>query len=161
MANNSRILAWKIPWTEEPGRLQSMGSQRVGHDWLSEWITTTGRVKIKQKSPAGVQEIQEGRNVRNCKNLGNSRKPTTAYRICHNRMPANWLPSVHSYYQWTRVFPIISPSRNSSAWQNLTQHLSTAPNSPRDRNDIKLTNNNAAQKKNSKSLIHVKWFSIS
>ena len=26
------ILAWKIPWTEEPGRLQSMGSQRVGHD---------------------------------------------------------------------------------------------------------------------------------
>jgi len=26
------ILAWKIPWTEEPGRLQSLGSQRVGHD---------------------------------------------------------------------------------------------------------------------------------
>ena len=29
---HSSILAWKIPWTEEPGRLQSMGSQRVGHD---------------------------------------------------------------------------------------------------------------------------------
>ena len=29
----SSILAWKIPWTEEPGELQSMGSQRVGHDW--------------------------------------------------------------------------------------------------------------------------------
>ena len=29
------ILAWKIPWTEEPGRLQSMGSQRVGHDWAT------------------------------------------------------------------------------------------------------------------------------
>ena len=28
----SSILAWRIPWTEEPGRLQSMGSQRVGHD---------------------------------------------------------------------------------------------------------------------------------
>ena len=28
----SSILAWKIPWTEEPGRLQSVGSQRVGHD---------------------------------------------------------------------------------------------------------------------------------
>ena len=28
----SSILAWKIPWTEEPGGLQSMGSQRVGHD---------------------------------------------------------------------------------------------------------------------------------
>ena len=32
MATQSSILAWKIPWTEEPGRLQSMGSQRVGHD---------------------------------------------------------------------------------------------------------------------------------
>ena len=32
MATHSRILAWKIPWTEEPGGLQSMGSQRVRHD---------------------------------------------------------------------------------------------------------------------------------
>ena len=32
MAAHSNILAWKIPWTEEPGRLQSMGSQRVGHN---------------------------------------------------------------------------------------------------------------------------------
>ena len=33
MAPYSSTLAWKIPWTEEPGRLQSMGSLRVGHDW--------------------------------------------------------------------------------------------------------------------------------
>ena len=32
LAAHSRILAWRIPWTEEPGRLQSMGSQRVGHN---------------------------------------------------------------------------------------------------------------------------------
>ena len=32
MATHSSILAWKIPWMEEPGRLQSMGSQRVGHN---------------------------------------------------------------------------------------------------------------------------------
>ena len=32
MATHSSILAWKIPWTEEPGGLQSMGSQGVGHD---------------------------------------------------------------------------------------------------------------------------------
>ena len=31
MATHSSILAWKIPWMEDPGRLQSMGSQRVGH----------------------------------------------------------------------------------------------------------------------------------
>ena len=33
MTTHSSILAWKIPWTEEPSRLQSMGLQRVGHDW--------------------------------------------------------------------------------------------------------------------------------
>ena len=33
MATHSSTLAWKIPWTEEPGRLQSMGLHRVGHDW--------------------------------------------------------------------------------------------------------------------------------
>ena len=32
MATHSSTLAWKIPWMEEPGRLQSMGSQTVGHD---------------------------------------------------------------------------------------------------------------------------------
>ena len=32
MATHSNILAWRIPWTEEPGRLQSMGLQRVRHD---------------------------------------------------------------------------------------------------------------------------------
>ena len=32
MATHSRILAWRIPWTEEPGGLQSMGSQRVKHN---------------------------------------------------------------------------------------------------------------------------------
>ena len=32
VATHSSILAWRVPWTEEPGRLQSMGSQRVGHD---------------------------------------------------------------------------------------------------------------------------------
>ena len=35
MAPHSSTLAWKIPWTEEPGRLQSMGLLRVGHDWAT------------------------------------------------------------------------------------------------------------------------------
>ena len=35
MAAHSSILAWKVPWTDEPGRLQSMGSQRVGHDGVT------------------------------------------------------------------------------------------------------------------------------
>ena len=35
MATRSSILAWRTPWTKEPGRLQSMGSQRVGHNWVT------------------------------------------------------------------------------------------------------------------------------
>ena len=64
MATHSSILAWRIPWTEEPGRPQSMGSQRVGHDWatslslslrehfMQRWAqlrTETVRTQQKQK----------------------------------------------------------------------------------------------------------------
>ena len=38
MAAHSSILAWEIPWTEEPGGLQSMGSQRVGHNLATQQI---------------------------------------------------------------------------------------------------------------------------
>ena len=38
---HSSILAWKIPWTEESGRLQSMGSLRVGHDWATSFSLFT------------------------------------------------------------------------------------------------------------------------
>ena len=43
MAADSSILDWRIPWTEEPGGLQSTGSQRVGHDWrvCFEWLLLT------------------------------------------------------------------------------------------------------------------------
>ena len=41
MATHSSILARRIPWTEEPGGLQSMGSQRVGHDGLTHTHTHT------------------------------------------------------------------------------------------------------------------------
>ena len=39
-SSSSSILAWEISWTEEPGRLQSMGSQRVGHDWATSLLVT-------------------------------------------------------------------------------------------------------------------------
>ena len=39
MATHSSILAWRIPWMEEPGKLPSIGSQRVGHDWMTKHST--------------------------------------------------------------------------------------------------------------------------
>ena len=46
MATHSSILAWRIPWTEEPGGLQSVGSQTVGHNWVTKQPTTS-QVDIK------------------------------------------------------------------------------------------------------------------
>ena len=45
MATHSNILAWRIPWTEEPGGLQSIGSQRVRHDWSDLSQNSTAQVR--------------------------------------------------------------------------------------------------------------------
>ena len=51
MATHSSILAWSIPWTEEPGGLESMGSQRVKHDFVTE-NARTGTAWQKQVWPS-------------------------------------------------------------------------------------------------------------
>ena len=50
MATHSSILAWRIPWTEEPGGLWFIGSQRVGHDW-SDWASTHGLQRVYDALP--------------------------------------------------------------------------------------------------------------
>ena len=45
-ATHTSILAWQIPWTEAPGGIQSMGSQRVGHDWTTNTHTKWERGRI-------------------------------------------------------------------------------------------------------------------
>ena len=47
MAIHSSILAWRIPWTEKPSRLQSIGSQRVGHDWATSPSCTYRQVSCE------------------------------------------------------------------------------------------------------------------
>ena len=54
MAPHSSALAWKIPWTEEPGGLQSMGSQRVGHDWATSLSLFTFMHWRKKSQPTAV-----------------------------------------------------------------------------------------------------------
>ena len=60
MATHSSI-AWRIPWTEEPGRLQAIGSQRVGHDWVTNTM-------VSSEWEAGTHDgLREGHTRRNCK----------------------------------------------------------------------------------------------
>ena len=58
MTNHSSILAWRNPWTEEPGGLQFIGSQRVGHDRASKHSMHTAQMK-------GMSQLEKGENSRN------------------------------------------------------------------------------------------------
>ena len=55
MATHSSILAWKIPWMEEPHRLQSMGSQRVRHDSNDKVTHQMSEQKKKKKVGGGIK----------------------------------------------------------------------------------------------------------
>ena len=55
MATHSSVLPWRMPWTEEPGRLQSMGSQRVGHAWSGSACTQAPPGSLVSVNP-GVGE---------------------------------------------------------------------------------------------------------
>ena len=55
MAIHSSTIAWKIPWTEQPGRLQSMGSQRVGHDGA-----TFRSIRLQQYVNQELPDVQAG-----------------------------------------------------------------------------------------------------
>ena len=58
MATHSSTLAWKIPWMEEPSRLQSVGSQRVGHNWATYFFFFFFLVAQMVKNSPAVQETQ-------------------------------------------------------------------------------------------------------
>ena len=69
LATHSSILAWKIPWTEEPGRPQSIGSQRVGHNWvtslhfLPSGCASQETVHITSGFPVTFLQVQEAKTT--------------------------------------------------------------------------------------------------
>ena len=86
MAPHSSTLVWKIPWTEEPGRMQSMGSLRVGHDWATS---------------LSLSRIREGNgNPLQCSCLENPRDGgawwAAIYGVAQGRTRLKWLSSSSS-----------------------------------------------------------------
>ena len=80
MAPHSSTLAWKIPWTEEPGGLQSMGSWKVGHDWATSlWLFTFMHWRRKwQPTPVFLPgESQGWRSLVGCCLWGRTESDTT------------------------------------------------------------------------------------
>jgi len=80
MAPHSSTLAWKIPWMEEPGRLQSMGSLRVGHDWVTSLSLFTFMHWRRKWQPTPVflpGESQRRRSLVGCRLWGLTESDTT------------------------------------------------------------------------------------
>ena len=112
MAPHSSTLAWKIPWTEEPGGLQSMGSRRVGHDWatsLSLFTFMHWRRKW-QPTPVFLPGESQGRgSLMGCRLRGRTGSDTTDViqqqqqqfnRNCYRQLIPRYCPSqytLHSY----------------------------------------------------------------
>ena len=65
IANPSRSLAWEIPWTEEPGGLQSKGLQRVGHSWATEQAQTSNYIKTFLIYEFGLIYFAQYEKIRN------------------------------------------------------------------------------------------------
>jgi len=80
MAPHSSTLAWKIPWAEGPGGLQSMGSQRVGHDWATSLSLFTLLHWRRKWQPTPVflpGESQEQGSLVGCHLWGHTESDTT------------------------------------------------------------------------------------
>ena len=78
MAPHSSTLAWKIPWTEEPGRLQSMGSLGVGYDWATSLFTFMHWRRKWQPTPVFLPgESQGWGSLVGCRLWGHTESDTT------------------------------------------------------------------------------------
>ena len=80
VAPHSSTLAWQIPWMEEPGRLQFMGSLRVGHDWVTSlWLFTFMHWRRKwQPTPVFLPGESQGRgSLAGCRLWGCTELDTT------------------------------------------------------------------------------------
>ena len=78
MAPHSSTLAWKIPWMEEPGRLQSMGSWRVGHNWVTSLSLFMNWRRKWQPTPVFLPGESQGRgSLVGCRLWGHTESDTT------------------------------------------------------------------------------------
>ena len=109
MASHSSILAWRIPWTEEPGRLQYTGLQRVGHywsDWVHAYKVISLQLKLKKKKVEAVivrkilfkyprlKNYNMGRGI-----INESARKEIWYRfICDNDLLIHWL--IHLFIKY-------------------------------------------------------------
>ena len=128
MATHSSTLAWKIPWTEEPGGLQSIGSWRVGHDWTTSLSFFTFMHWRRKWQPLQCSCLENPRD--------GGASWAAVYGVTQSRTRLKWLSSSSSRTGWL-LDSFISTSTYISKWclriesQDCSAdiHESTFPNS--------------------------------
>ena len=122
MAIHSSTITWKIPWTEEPGRLQSMGSQRVGPDWvtsLSLLILIPKQRFFRKPNWPLILTISEVKNLKIAHLFSNSvtnRGYTPDFKMSY---PNYWLLVL--IYTENDFLMLINKSKWRSKWIKYTQ----------------------------------------
>ena len=104
VAPHSSILAWKIPWTEEPGKLQSMGSLRIGHDGVTSLSLFTFMHWRRKWQPTPVSlpgESQGQGSLVGCRLWGRTESDTT-------EAISSSSSSMHSFRVWNFKLDILS-----------------------------------------------------
>ena len=132
MATHSSILACRIPWTEEPGGLQSMGSQRVGHDWVTNTtlyvcvqscthlvvlhsvrfyhVSTTTKILIRSR-PTSTSILSPSPPPSPFPTLGNLCSAFHFYIFAISRMSYRWNYGVYNLWDWLFFTVSIIPLR--------------------------------------------------
>ena len=121
MAPHSSTLAWKIPWMEEPGRLQSMGSLRVGHDWATSlWLFTFMHWRSKwQPTPVFLPGESQGRgSLVGCRQWGRTESNMTDVTLQQQQQQNWWIWIKEHIYDFSvsifKVTIILSFLQNKS-----------------------------------------------
>ena len=96
MAPHSSTLAWKVPWMEEPGGLQSMGSLRIVHDWATSLSLFTFMRWRKKGQPTPVFLPGESQN--------RGAWWAAVYWVAQSRTRLKWLSSSSSIFKYSRIF---------------------------------------------------------
>ena len=94
MATHSSILAWRIPWTEEPGRLQSTGSQRVGDDWATSLSLSSSGGLVVKDLPANAWDMGSI--------PGSGKIQITCHRGTKPTLPNYWAYDLQQEKPWQR-----------------------------------------------------------
>ena len=122
MAPHSSTLAWKIPWTEEPGRLQSVGSLRVGNDWMTSLSLFTFMLWRRKWQPTPVflpGESQGRGSLVGCRLWGRTEADMTEATQQQQQQQQqliivtnlNWEPVSQDSYPWSHSNSVSCPER--------------------------------------------------